>query len=140
MKKLLLVLLFVPLVSFGQTKIGYGNQKSTYDVTVKDNLNPLNDKKYKVEVESRRDVKPNIPDTSPLFELSDNLMERARELDAAEDARARSLGWSSAAEMHSEIRNRRKQAKIKKKAQKKYYKLQKRRLKTLKKHKERYGE
>ena len=45
MKNLLFVLLFVPLVFFGQTKIGYGNQKSTYDVTVKDNLNPLNDKK-----------------------------------------------------------------------------------------------
>jgi|TARA_B110000483_G_scaffold4831_1_gene5591 lysophospholipase L1-like esterase len=37
MKNLLLFLLVVPMVSFGQTKIGYGKQTSSYDVTVRDN-------------------------------------------------------------------------------------------------------
>tara|TARA_B100001093_G_C26849831_1_gene1024594 strand:- start:2071 stop:2814 length:744 start_codon:yes stop_codon:yes gene_type:complete len=105
MKKLLLLLLFVPIVSFGQG-LGYGRQTSTYDVTVKDDMNPIFGKKYKVEVESSLPLKPRETiDISPFLELSKNLMEKANRIKANNEQMYRQESMQARGERIREARN-----------------------------------
>jgi len=108
MKNLLLFLLLVPMVSFGQTKIGFGTQTSSYDVTVRDNSlapSPIgSERKYRVDVETSRVPKRTVFD--PSAELDDfistlNAQEKQREAKRQSwDAAAQRMGYSSGREYY----------------------------------------
>ena len=106
MKNLLLFLLLVSMVSFGQTKIGYGKQTSSYDVTVRDNsLAPIgSERKYRVDVETSRVPEPAIYDPSAGLQdvLSTlNAQEKQREAKRQSwDAAAQRTGYSSGREYY----------------------------------------
>ena len=116
MKNLLLFLLLVSMVSFGQTKIGYGKQTSSYDVTVRDNsLAPIgSERKYRVDVETSRVPEPAIYDPSAGLQdvLSTlNAQEKQREAKRQSmDAAAQRMGYSSGREYYFAQRNRKEQA------------------------------
>ena len=115
MKNLLLFLLLVSMVSFGQTKIGYGKQTSSYDVTVRDNsLAPIgSERKYRVDVETSRVPEPAIYDPSAGLQdvLSTlNAQEKQREAKRQSmDAAAQRMGYSSGREYYFAQRNRKEQ-------------------------------
>ena len=121
------------MVFFGQTKIGYGTQTSSYDVTVKDGpLAPIgSERTYQVEVESRRDIKPNVVDYSPLLELSNKIMEYGKRRDANYDRWARSNGYYSYKDYKRKQRSKNKKARKKYRENRKIERENKKKLKKI---------